>query len=247
MDEQKVWDLRAKTFPRYSPGQNNYEAKILELAHGIGVDFSDKTILDVGCGAGMYTLRLAKMGQFVTALDISKEMIAINEKDAQREKITNIEYLNIDWLNFEPKRSYDIVFCAMTPAVKSVEGKFKLLTFPKAQVVYVGYSKPMNNRVLNAFSEEFGLELKPSGLSEQLKMFLEVKCVKFKTAQLSGRWDLTHSRDDFIVNLTSMVLFHGGSLKNLKLDSFIDKFADITGYYKEIIDYESEIVVWDNI
>ncbi|MDR2302379.1 MAG: class I SAM-dependent methyltransferase [Deltaproteobacteria bacterium] len=244
--QREIWDLRAKTFPRYSPEPGNYESRMLKLAQGIGADFSDKTVLDVGCGAGMYTLRLAKMAGFVTALDISEEMLSINEKDAKREKITNIEYLHQDWLDFNPKRKYDLIFCAMTPALQTLEGKLKVLTFRGAQVVYFGYSKPMNNHVLNAFSEIYDLKLKPFKSAPDQRLFLETQGVIYKTGQLSGSWDKVLSKEDFLVNLAAVVAFQGGSLNNLELDGFLEKFSDGQGKYREIVDYQTEVIVWTN-
>ena len=68
-NQKDFWNKRAKTFPRYSPDEDSYEAGMLQMARENGVVFKDKTILDVGCGCGMYTIRLAMEGRQVTALD----------------------------------------------------------------------------------------------------------------------------------------------------------------------------------
>ena len=58
--DKGFWDRKARTFPRFSEGEDNYEAGILRRVREHGVDFRDATVLDVGCGSGMYTIRLAR-------------------------------------------------------------------------------------------------------------------------------------------------------------------------------------------
>ncbi len=44
-------------------------------------------ILEIGCGVGRWSIKLAKMGMDVTATDISKEMVKIAKTNAKREKV----------------------------------------------------------------------------------------------------------------------------------------------------------------
>jgi len=50
-------------------------------------------ILEIGCGTGQYTTKLAQQGYQITAVDISEKMMAL-----AREKITNLGY-EVKWLN----------------------------------------------------------------------------------------------------------------------------------------------------
>ena len=84
------WNCRAASFPRYEAGDDNYEARMLRLARENGVDFCGKTVLDVGSGSGMYTIRLAQEAASVTAVDISDEMLRILMQDAAAQGLDNI-------------------------------------------------------------------------------------------------------------------------------------------------------------
>ncbi|MHB8073026.1 class I SAM-dependent DNA methyltransferase [Desulfosporosinus fructosivorans] len=54
---------------------------------------SGPKILEIGCGTGQYTTKLAEQGYQITAVDISEKMMAL-----AREKITNLGY-EVKWLN----------------------------------------------------------------------------------------------------------------------------------------------------
>ncbi|KAF3889767.1 MULTISPECIES: class I SAM-dependent DNA methyltransferase [Nostocales] len=64
-------------------------------------------VLELACGTGIWTQELLKIGQKITALDASSEVIAI-----ARSKIgaANVEYQQIDLFNWEPNTEYDLVF-----------------------------------------------------------------------------------------------------------------------------------------
>lgn len=67
-------------------------------------------ILDIGCGTGNFSMKLAKMGCSVIGIDISEEMLSIARKKAEQEGL-NIEFYNMDLyhLDFEDE-AYDGVF-----------------------------------------------------------------------------------------------------------------------------------------
>src|SRR5689334_15435465 len=65
-------------------------------------------ILELACGTGIWTQELAKIGDHVTALDASAEVIAINRQKLQQ---TNVEYVQADLFAWEPEpAAYDMVF-----------------------------------------------------------------------------------------------------------------------------------------
>lgn len=77
-------------------------------------------IADFGCGPGLYSTRLAKLGASVTGIDFSKSSIDYATEIAIREKL-NISYVNQDYLEFETEERFDLAlmimcdFCALSP------------------------------------------------------------------------------------------------------------------------------------
>jgi ubiquinone/menaquinone biosynthesis C-methylase UbiE len=68
-------------------------------------------VLDVGCGTGNYSIKLAKLGCRVTGADISDKMLVIARDKAKKEGVA-VEFVDMDayHLDFEDE-SFDGVIC----------------------------------------------------------------------------------------------------------------------------------------
>lgn len=66
-----------------------------------------KTVLDVGCGVGLYSSIFAKMGFKVKGIDVSEKSIEL----AKRLPIENSSFEIADLFNYKDSKKYDIVFC----------------------------------------------------------------------------------------------------------------------------------------
>ncbi len=66
-------------------------------------------ILELAPGAGDWTQELVGIGQVVTAIDASPEMLEINR---QRTATSRVEYRLADLFDWTPERQYDLVFFA---------------------------------------------------------------------------------------------------------------------------------------
>lgn len=64
-------------------------------------------ILELACGTGIWTQELLKIGQKITAIDASEEVIEINRSKLNSQKV---EYHQIDLFAWEPHTEYDLVF-----------------------------------------------------------------------------------------------------------------------------------------
>ncbi|OQM34442.1 bifunctional 2-polyprenyl-6-hydroxyphenol methylase/3-demethylubiquinol 3-O-methyltransferase UbiG [bacterium endosymbiont of Pedicinus badii] len=71
-----------------------------------------KKILDIGCGGGILSESMAKMGAIVTGVDISKKSILEAQKHAMEYGL-DIKYINSDIYKYKNfcKKKYDIVTC----------------------------------------------------------------------------------------------------------------------------------------
>lgn len=81
------------------------EVAVLKRAlHNVGVVNS---VLELACGTGIWTQELLKLGERITAVDASKEMIEINQNKLNA---PNVEYRQLDLFSWEPDLEYDLVF-----------------------------------------------------------------------------------------------------------------------------------------
>jgi len=88
-------------------------------------------IADFGCGPGLYSSRLARLGADITAIDFSSRSISHAREFARKNEL-NIDYVCADYLEFQPEGKFDLIimimwdFCALAPAQRAaLLAKFK--------------------------------------------------------------------------------------------------------------------------
>lgn len=121
--ELTVWDLASEDYkerkiPTFE--DNIHLRKVTEMK----MWDENSTILDVGCGAGIYSVAFAKKCRQVVGTDVSGNMIAAACENARRYETANTRFCKIDWHDFELQdehweKQFDLVFANMTPAVQS--------------------------------------------------------------------------------------------------------------------------------
>jgi len=109
-------------------------------------------IADFGCGPGLYTTKLARIGADVTGIDFSKRSIQYAQELAPQEGLS-IQYENQDYLNFKTDDRFNLIlmimcdFCALSPSQR----KKMLKMFYK--ILEVGGSVLLDVYSLTAFDQ----------------------------------------------------------------------------------------------
>lgn len=86
------------------------------------LDLAGKRVIDLGCGPGLYTRRVARLGARVTGVDFS----AVSLDYARSREMTNVEYLQADYLADPLPQGFDVAvmiyydYCAMAPQQRSL-------------------------------------------------------------------------------------------------------------------------------
>lgn len=100
-----------------------------------------RSVVDFGCGPGLYTERLARTNASITGIDFSKNSIEYARNRAGAENL-NIQYVHQNYLEFGSDEQYDLVlmifcdFCVLNPEQrKTLLGKFKSLLKPEGAIL----------------------------------------------------------------------------------------------------------------
>ncbi len=149
----------------------------------------NKEILDLGCGTGRYSIALSKKGAIVTAVDFSKEMLAVAKKKA---KNAQINFKQVDLKKSFPKGKYDIIlsmlmlghFKKLEPILKRISNALKIngiciiSTFhPQKEGKFaLVQSLGIDARKYRQSKKEYLDSIRNAGLS--LDKFLEIKFSK---------------------------------------------------------------------
>lgn len=242
--QREYWNARSRTFPRFEEGDDNYEAGMLRHAAENGVDFNGKRILDVGCGSGMYTLRLARMAGSVTAVDVADEMLRLLREDAAAMGITNITTVCSGWDDFSSDDYFDIVFASMTPAIESDESREKLMQYATGQVVFMGFSDRMLSDVMQGLHEHYGITQKIFNNAQEMRAWLDDKGVPYTAIPVKGQWVVAKSREELVDSCVTTLRDYGAEPDPHFVEAHVEAFRDENGQYVERTDYVIEMIIW---
>lgn len=244
--DKDFWNAKAATFPRYSEGEHNYEARILALVRGMGVDFHGKSVLDVGCGTGMYTIRIAKDALKVFALDLSEEMLRIFKEDAAAQGLANIEFILSDWMDYASPPPCDYVFCSMSAAIRNDAGREKLITVRKAAVVYIDFVRRAPSNVMQGLYERYAIIPKKFDNAVVMREWLARKGITHASRHVEDGWDVPWERDALVRSCALTLQRHGVEADRDLLAAHVAAFKRDDGLYHETTEFSAEILLWQS-
>ena len=107
--QRRVWNQRAQSWD-HGAANNPGLVKVVERVIAEAMPKSTMTVIDIGCGSGQLTLRIAPLVQRAIGVDISPVMIELLQHNADEAELFNIEgrALPIERLEIEPE-SVDLV------------------------------------------------------------------------------------------------------------------------------------------
>ncbi|MDC0513522.1 bifunctional 2-polyprenyl-6-hydroxyphenol methylase/3-demethylubiquinol 3-O-methyltransferase UbiG [Pelagibacteraceae bacterium] len=108
------WDINGKFKPlhMFNPTRIKYILDI-SLAHfkisdNEKLPLKNLKILDIGCGGGLISEPMSRLGAKITAIDASNKNIEVAKLHAKKNNL-NINYLNIEPENLKLKNEFDII------------------------------------------------------------------------------------------------------------------------------------------
>ena len=184
-----IWDKKAKHYGRFSKTATPFQQMIFDKIAQRAISFRNKTVLDIGCGTGVYTLHLALLAHKVVALDFSQEMLDILAIDARAENLDKkITLVCSDWHTNDKDALFDIVFTSMSPAFKCDEDFEKMHNSAKESCIYLGWGGKRESELLDNVFKAHGLTLKAPPGSQKLKSWLEGRHIAYICDYIEDEW-----------------------------------------------------------
>ena len=159
------------------------------------LEIKNKKILDIGCGGGILSEELSKMGAKVTGIDFSKKSISIAKKHAQEENL-DIEYINGSILDISNLGKYDCIICfEMIEHIhepKRLIEKIESVSQKKSHLFMSTINRNLKSFIFAKIFAEYILEVVPKGTHQyskfvtpyELSMMLEK--TKFNISSIDG-------------------------------------------------------------
>jgi demethylmenaquinone methyltransferase/2-methoxy-6-polyprenyl-1,4-benzoquinol methylase len=105
--EYDEWFLRQGQFDLGEDFNARWSGEVDVVADALGSLAPFGRVLELACGTGWWTQRLARHAASVTAVDASPEAIALNRARVRSERV---RYVEADLFSWQPGDRYDLVF-----------------------------------------------------------------------------------------------------------------------------------------
>ena len=134
-----------------------------------------KRILDVGCGGGIFSESLAKLGANVTGIDLADSSLNVAINHAKKSNL-NISYKNIDIESLSEKQpnSFDIVVCfellEHVPNPKSIISSCNKIVANSGDLFFSTINRNIKSYLLAIVIAEKLLNMIPKGTHEYQKL-----------------------------------------------------------------------------
>ncbi|EAH7187302.1 TPA: class I SAM-dependent methyltransferase [Campylobacter lari] len=212
-----LWNKKAKSYARYSSNLNEIQkATFAKLG-----SLQGKSVVDIGCGSGVWTLHLAQKAKDVLGVDSSSAMLEILQDDAKTHAISNVKTINLDFENFykNNKEKFDLAFLSMSPALKNEQDFLAFLNLAPKRI-YLGWASRRKSSFLDPIFEHFNTHFK--GFYENdLQSFLDVQNIPYESEIFSETRVVKRDKESAIENALWHLSMNGINANKQELESFV--------------------------
>ncbi|EGN1007325.1 class I SAM-dependent methyltransferase [Campylobacter jejuni] len=217
-----LWDKKAKTYARYQNTLNTIQKQTFEYLQNLNISFQNKSIIDIGCGIGVWTLHLAKEAKEILALDSANAMLEILQEDAKKLNLNNIKCENLSfetWMQNNPNTKFDLAFLSMSPALQNEKDYTNFLNLAKIKI-YLGWADYRKSDFLDPIFKYFNTEFK-GFYKKDLENYLLEKNIFFHKIVFDETRKVQRTKEEAIENALWHLSMNGINTNKQELESFV--------------------------
>ncbi len=120
-----------------------------------------KTVLDIGCGGGGFSLEFAEKGFEVTAIDKSPLAVESLTDRAKNRKLENLEAVNVSFEDYDFKKCYDVVILSYMMGLvneSNIDGILKRVN--KHLILVLPLTTTKSDFAVDELYHELGIDIK---------------------------------------------------------------------------------------
>jgi len=241
---QKKWDKKAKNYNRYTEGEEVLEATICSYITQAGIDLAGKTVLDIGCGTGAYTLRIAQKARQVDAVDISPAMLNIVNEDAKKIGLHNLHTHQSSWEDFSlGTQPYDIAIATMFPALKE-DQHFQKMHDAAPTKLFLGWGGKRGTELIEALFEAHGGVYQPPNSAAILKHWLDKEKYPYHVIEHTEEKTRIKPWEEAIENYSWHLKVRGMTPEKEKIIRILQQYGNERGEVVETTLNYLNLVIW---
>lgn len=236
---KEAWDEKA---PYMNKRVHNsiYNEQFLDLLNLDGI----KSSLDVGCGVGNLSLKLAKEIDEVNCLDYSSGMLEILQQNAKELNLTNLNTINKSWYDsWEDIPKADLVIASRSMEVKNMKEALLKLNEKANKKVVISFKKGgtfVSDEVLAVLEKE--VIKKPDYIYVINILYSLGINASVNFVQSEGRSTIYSSKEKFVESIKWSL----GELSNNDIEALENYYENIDLSLKEETDYvQWAVISWD--
>jgi len=224
-NEKLFWDNKAEGYPLpFDPPTLKKTFRLVRAAEKLGADFSGRTLLDIGCGTGIYALALAAKVNSALGVDSSGGMLRRFRAEAGKHHIRNAKTLKSAWGDVEQARvakKFDIALASMTHAVITLKDLRKMETAARELCVYIGWAGIRRNSFLEKIYAHHKTAYLPPAGAERIIPLLKRLGRRFKLVYLKDSWQWRGKPEDSLKDIELNLKVNNTAIDRAWLDKFL--------------------------
>lgn len=134
------WEESASTYD--GDGYATIRTEILSDLLRQGILGRDRTMIDIGCGPGLYERLFHPHLKSIHCIDGSRNMIQRLEDECTRSRIKNISFDVCRWEDLDTDERYDVVFSSLCPPLNNPGSILRMERYSRDVCVYISSASP---------------------------------------------------------------------------------------------------------